>query len=172
MPQFINKRSTIFILILLVSCIVSCAEIAGMDSHSSISRFKHSEDLYKASLRWGEWINIFQLQRPRDSDDISAVKPPSEALLTHLAHIKVTHTETLSSGINEDKATGQTLFLIEYHFDNSAKIQTIRHKVDWWYDSENNIWFTNTSLPKEFDVPETAPGTIKLSPKNSSGMRQ
>lgn len=160
MPQFINKFATLFILILLVSC-------AEMDSHSPISRFQQSEKLYISSIRWGEWINIFQLQKSRY--DNSVFKSPSDELLTHLSHIKVTHTETLSSAMNEDKATGSSLFLIEYRFDNSAKVKILRHKVDWWHNPENNIWYTSSSLPEEFDLPETEPGTIKLSPKKSSG---
>ncbi|MCU7800474.1 MAG: hypothetical protein KZQ70_10070 [gamma proteobacterium symbiont of Lucinoma myriamae] len=57
----------------------------------------------------------------------------------------------------------ESRFRIEYRLDNSAKIKTIRHTVSWWYDKEGNHWFTDTPLPKEFDLPKVK--TIKLSPK-------
>lgn len=136
-----------------------------MDSHSAISRFQKSEDIYRASMRWGEWTNTFQLMRDNpDSDNSTAkLKPPSEELLIHLDTIKVQHVEVLDSGMDEKEGKGQSRFKIEYNLDNSAVIKSIRHTVSWWYDRKANHWFTDTPLPEELDLPKTK--TIRLSPK-------
>ena len=151
----------IFISSILLLLMTACAEL---DSHSKISRFQQSENTYRAALRWGEWLGAFQLQRikPGSNNNSKVIQPPSEAYLDHLDTIKVKHIEVLSSGMHEDKETGETRFLIEYRFDNSAIIKKIRHKVSWWHDRKSNIWFTSTPLPKEFDLPKYR--TIKLSP--------
>ena len=56
----------------------------------------------------------------------------------------------------------ESLFEIEYRFDNSAVIKKFKHKVKWWFDKENNSWYTDTPLPKEFAKSKSR--TIKLSP--------
>lgn len=147
---------------LILLLITACAE---MDSHSSTSRFQKSEDIYRASMRWGEWSNTFQLMRdkPDSASGSTKLKPPSEEYLVHLDTIKVKFVEVLSSGMNKEEGIGESRFRIEYRLDNSAKINTIRQTVSWWYDKEGNHWFTNTPLPKEFDLPKSR--TIKLSPK-------
>lgn len=145
------------ILLLLTAC-------AEMDSHSSISRFQKSEDVYRASMRWGEWTNAFQLMREKPGSDSSSteLKPLTDDYLSYLETIKVKHVEVLASGMNEKEGSGESKLKIEYRFDNSLKINTIRQTVSWWYDKESNHWFTNTPLPKEFDLPKSK--TIKLSP--------
>ena len=147
---------------LILLFITACAE---MDSHSSVSRFKQSEDTYKGSMRWGEWASIFQLMRDKPGSDAgsSKLKPPSDEYLMHLDTIKVKNIEVLSSGRNDKQGTGESRFKIEYHLHNSAKINSIRQTVSWWYDDKNNFWFTSTPLPKEFDLPQSK--TIKLSPR-------
>lgn len=142
--------------------LTACAEL---DSHSQISRFQKSEDVYRASMRWGEWTNMFQLMRDKPGSDINStkLKPLSDEHLTHLETIKVKHIEVLSSGMNEEEGTGESRLKIEYRFDHSAKIQSFKHTVSWWYDKESNNWFTSTPLPEEFDLPKSR--TIKLSPR-------
>ena len=163
-----------------------------MDSHSSISRFQQSEDLYQAGMRWGEWSSVLYLMRPKpvssnseemitkvnpdngkkyqvveikqgNNDSIAEQKKSTEELLTHLDTIKVARTEILSSSMNDAEGTGESRILIEYRYDYSAKINTLRYMVSWWHDEQSNTWFTDTPLPKEFDVPKHK--TIKLSPR-------
>lgn len=162
-----NQQSKFFTVLTVSSLILllmtACAEL---DSHSTISRFQDSEDVYRASMRWGEWTNLFQLMKdkPDSEADSSALKSPSEAYLTHLDSIKVKQIQVISSAMNDKEGTGESRFKIEYRLDNSAKINLIRHTVSWWYDKENNLWFTTTPLPEEFDLPQSR--TIRLSPKN------
>jgi len=148
-----------FLALLLVT---ACAEL---DSHSSISRFLKSENVLRASMRWGEWVNAFALLKSNPDNPSSKIESPSEEYLAYLSTLKIAHVKVLTSGITEEDKAGESLFLIEYRFDNSAKIHKIRHKVDWWYHKESNTWFTDTPLPKEFDIPEPRSRTIKLSPK-------
>ncbi len=162
-----NQQSKFFTVLTVSSLILllmtACAEL---DSHSTISRFQDSEDVYRASMRWGEWTNLFQLMKdkPDSEADSSALKSPSEAYLIHLDSIKVKQIQVISSAMNDKEGTGESRFKIEYRLDNSAKINLIRHTVSWWYDKENNLWFTTTPLPEEFDLPQSR--TIRLSPKN------
>ena len=189
----IKKIVSAFIISSLTLLLVTaCAEL---DSSSAINRFQKSEDLYLASMRWGEWTNVLQLIRARpenpgsengDKVQIMAVKPDSNErtteqessantesstnkvsyyneLLAHLDTIKVTHTEVLSSAMSESEGTGESHIIIQYRFDTSVKINSIRHTVSWWRDEQSNTWFTDTPLPKEFDQPKHK--TIKLSPK-------
>ncbi|MCK5649677.1 MAG: hypothetical protein KAI22_12445 [Gammaproteobacteria bacterium] len=183
----IKKTVSAFIISCLTLLLVSaCAEL---DSSSAINRFQKSEDLYLASMRWGEWTNVLQLTRDRpekpsaenseklqlmavksDRDEPSAEQesstnknPSYNELLSHLDTIKVTHTEVLSSALSETKDTAESHMIIEYRFDTSVKINSIRHKVSWWRDEKSDNWFTDTPLPKEFDLPKRK--TIKLSPK-------
>lgn len=147
-----------FTLILLIS---GCAEL---DSHSKLSRFEGSINVYKGSLRWGEWHGAIELHRTPENK--KQMKKPSEKYLQHLSTIKVKHIEDKMSQMNPDKITGQSLFIIEYRFEDSVKMNTIRHMVYWWHDKETNTWYTKTPLPKEFDMSEEEQRTIKLSPKN------
>lgn len=189
----IKKTVSAFIISCLTLLLVSaCAEL---DSSSAINRFQKSEDLYLASMRWGEWTNVLQLTRDRpekpsaenadklqamvvksDSNEHSAEQEPSaeqesstnknpsyNELLSHLDTIKVTHTEVLSSALSETKDTAESHMIIEYRFDTSVKINSIRHTISWWRDEKSDNWFTDTPLPKEFDLPKRK--TIKLSPK-------
>lgn len=158
----INKIIALFISSILLLVITGCGELSGLDSNSKVSRFTKSERTYKASLRWGEWIGAIQLHR---SPEDKQIKPFSDEYLEYLSTIKIKNIEAQNSGMNPDKETGQTLYIIEFRFDNSAKINKIRHMVHWWYDKKSNTWFTKTPLPKEFDLPEKK--TIKLSPKNN-----
>jgi len=157
-PSWLALLLSMLTMLLLSAC-------AEMDSHSQISRFQKSEDVYRASMRWGEWTNTFQLMRDKPGSDNSnsKLKPLSDEYLTHLETIKVKHIEVLSSGMSKKEGTGESRLKIEYHFDHSAKIQLVRHTVSWWYDKESNNWFTGTPLPKEFDLPKSK--TIKLSPR-------
>ena len=189
--------SALIISSLILLLITACAEL---DSHSNISRFQQSEDLYQAGMRWGEWSKVLYLIRPRpessnsekmitkvnpdngkkyqvveikqgNNDSIAEQKKSNEELLIHLDTIKVAHTEILSSFMNDAEGTGESRMLIEYRFDTSAKIRTLRYTVSWWHDEQSNTWFTDTPLPKEFEKPiakETENKkrkTIKLSPK-------
>lgn len=156
------KRTTI-IFALSLALLLTLSGCAELDSHSKTYRFEGSINLYKSSIRWGEWVGALQLYRkPEDKQ----VAPPSEQYLRHLEKIKVKHIEELNSQMNPDEKTGQTFFLIEYHMDNSTKIHSIRHKVLWWHDTESKTWFAKTPLPKEFDMSEQEARTIKLSPRN------
>ena len=124
-----NQQRKLFTVLTVSSLILllmtACAE---MDSHSTISRFQNSEDVYRASMRWGEWSNVFQLMKDKPDSNAESTKlaPPSEAYLTHLDSIKVKHIEVISSGINDKEGTGESKFKIEYRFDHSAKIKLIR----------------------------------------------
>lgn len=166
-----------FLTILLAT---ACAEL---DSSSAINRFQKSEELYLASMRWGEWTNVLQLIRDQPEKPgaenaeklpVMAVKSDSNErsteqkfsyneLLNHLETIKVTHTEVLSSAMSEEEGTGESLVIIDYRFDTSVKIKSIRHTISWWRDEQSDNWFSDTPLPKEFDQPKHK--TIKLSPK-------
>ena len=159
MFQVKNNVLLISLLLFFLLSITGCAE---MDSHSEISRFQNSENVYRASMRWGEWSNLFQLMRERP-DSTSKLTALSEEYITHLEGIKIKDIEVLNSNMSEESGTGETRFKIGYRLDNSLKIIPIKHTVSWWYQEEANIWFTDTPLPKEFDLPKTK--TIKLSPK-------
>jgi len=140
-------------------------------------------------MRWAEWSTYLYLLRKKpnsnQAEKVITIRDPStakkykviedqttsyndseeeklskEALIDHLSTIKVKRAEVLSSSMNGD--TGESRILIEYRFDNSAKINSIRHKVHWWHDKESNTWFSETPMPKEF---EPGKKTIKLSPK-------
>ena len=151
-----------FIFILFSSLLLILSGCAELDSHSSISRFVKAENVYRASIRWEEWEGLSQLMRSNPETSDSKMKPISEEQREHLESIKVAHVEVLSSGIIEEDKSGESLFEIEYRFDNSAVIKKFKHKVKWWFDKENNSWYTDTPLPKEFAKPKSR--TIKLSP--------
>jgi len=153
-----NNYLLISLVLFFFSLISGCAE---MDSHSQISRFQNSEDIYRASMRWGEWTNLFQLMKDKP-DATTKLEQASEDYLTHLESISIEDAEVLSSGMNKAEETGQTKLKIGYRFDNSAKVHSIKHTIAWWYHEESNTWFTDTALPEEFDLPESR--TIKLSP--------
>lgn len=167
MPQITKKYQLkrAFSILLISTFILLLSACAEMDSHSSISRFQKSEDVYRASMRWGEWSNTFQLMRDKPGSDnsTSALKPLTDEYLTYLETIKVKHIEVIRSGMNEKEGSGESKFDIEFHFDHSVKIKSVRHTVSWWYDQETNYWFTNTPLPEAFNLPKKT--TIKLSPK-------
>ncbi len=167
--------------------VTACSEL---DSHDVVYRFQKSEDNYRAAMRWGEWGTILYMTRPRpanllvktdsadnrtyqvketkagidDGENLSADEEITrEALIAHLETILVSHTEVTGSSVSNGKGTGTTRMIIQYHFDNSARIQTLRYKLSWWHDKESNTWFTETPLPEEF-MPKKS-RTIKLSPK-------
>ena len=169
----IKKIVSAFVISSLILLIITaCAEL---DSHSPVYRFQKAEDAYRAGMRWGEWESVLYQIRPNpktvvvtvdstdEADNYIKEKTSRDELLTHLVTIKVTNAEALSSSMNEDEGTGETRMMIQYRFENSAKIQTIRYKVSWWHDEKSNTWFTETPLPKEFEPPKHK--TIKLSPK-------
>ena len=162
----INKdtMSALIVSAMILFLVTACAEMAEMDSHSSISRFQKSENVFRASMRWGEWENVYQLLKPNPDNPSDKLKSPSEEYLNYLGTIKVAHIEVVKSGITEIDKAAESLFLIEYRFDNSAKIRRIRHKVYWWYNKEANTWFSDTPLPEVFAMPKSK--TIKLSPKS------
>ncbi len=163
--------------------VTACAEL---DSHSSVSRFQNSEDTYREGMHWEEWEKVLYLTRTKAENDLATDKATQmnphtgkeyevinanneekkrefEELIEHLETIKVLRTEVLSSSMNDDAGTGATRLLIEYRFNNSTKIQTIRQRLSWWHDEKINIWFTETPLPEEFTPPKKK--TIKLSPQ-------
>jgi len=140
----------------------ACSELASMDSHSKISRFQHSEDIYRAAMRWEEWNDMFHLMKNKPNS-LNKLKKPSEDYLSHLDKIKVREVEVLSSNMEKELGTGFSKFKIGYHLDTALKIHSIRHTVYWWYHKESNTWFTDTPLPKAFDIPKSR--TIRLSPK-------
>ncbi len=140
--------------------ITGCSEL---DTHDPINRFQQSDELYSASMRWGEWYSLFQLMKANPENPASRVKPPTDEELEYLSHLKVSHVETIHSGIIENKKSAKTIYQIEYHPENSSVIKKIRHTVNWWYDEKTNQWFTDTPLPEAFQVPRHQ--TIKLSPK-------
>ncbi len=160
MSQFQKNIFTSFFLltILLTS---SCAEL---DSHDKSYRFNDSITLYKNSLRWGQWTNLIQLQKPEPGADNTDFEDPAQYSLIKLQKIKVTHIEDIGTQMDSNEHNAKTIFLVEFHFDNSSVITPIHHTVNWWYDEENNLWFTNTALPKEFKLSEKQLKTIKLSP--------
>lgn len=99
---------------------------------------------------------------------LNILTTPTEKMLAYLETIKVNEVKVLSSGmsdVKEDQGSGKTLFEIVYHKTSSVRVHTIRHKVNWWYHKPSNSWFTDTPLPKEFQIPKSVSRTIKLSPK-------
>ncbi len=163
MQKIDNIKKTVIQLIissLLVVLVSACAEL---DTHNSTNRFQQADNLYNASMRWGEWYSLFQLMKANPNNPSSKIVPPSEEYIKHLSEIEVAHVEAINSGIIEPDKSARTLYLIEYHPKNSSVIKTVRLNVDWWYDEKHNHWFTDTPLPKEFDLPKKR--TIKLSPR-------
>ena len=145
---------------LIIFLLTGCSEL---DTHNPINRFQQADELYSASMRWGEWYTLFQLMQANPKNPASRVTPPGDAQLDYLSHLKVPHVETIHSGIIEDKKSAKSIYQIEYHPENSSVIRKIRHTVNWWYDEKTNQWFTDTPLPEAFQVPRHQ--TIKLSPK-------
>lgn len=158
------QKYTLIFFITLSLLLTSCAEL---DSHSKIYRFNDSENTYKASLRWGQWMNLLQLQRnDPDSGEKVTFSEVSNEYLEQLNHIKVTHIESIGSSMNAEGTKSKVIYLIEFHYDSSSIIKKINHTVDWWYDEPNNFWYTSTALPKEFNLNKQPKlNTIKLSPK-------
>ncbi len=144
-----------FLLFLMAGC-------SELDSHDPANRFQQSDELYSAAMRWGEWLTLFQLMQANPNNPSSKVTPPTDEYLEYLSHLKVSHVETINSGIIENKKSAKSIYLIEYHPEDSSVIKKIRHIVNWWYDNKTNHWFTDTPLPKGFEMPEHR--TIKLSP--------
>lgn len=163
MFQF-QKNIFISFFLLTILFTSSCAEL---DSHDKSYRFNDSITLYKNSLRWGQWTNLIQLQRPEPEADNTDFEDPAQYSLIKLKKIKVTHIEDIGTQMDPNERNAKTIFLIEFHFDNSSVITSIHHTVNWWYDEENNLWFTNTALPKEFKLAEKQLKTIKLSPQKN-----
>lgn len=147
---------TSFILLLISAC-------SELDTHNPVYRFQQTDELYSASMRWGEWQTLVQLMRANPENPDSKVTPPSDKLLEYLSKLNVSHVETLNSGVIEDKKSAKTIYQIEYHPENSTVIKKFRHTVMWWYDAKTNQWFTDTPLPEEFQLPEHP--TIKLTPR-------
>ncbi|MCK5697160.1 MAG: hypothetical protein KAI02_03300 [Gammaproteobacteria bacterium] len=139
-----------------------CTDLQSMDSNSKISRFQNSEDVYRASMRWGEWNDLFHLMKDKP-DAADKLKQPSEDYLLHLETIKVKEVTVIGSNMDKALGEGFSQFKIGYRIDSVLKLYSIRHKVNWWYHKESNLWFTDTPLPKEFAPPKRR--TIKLSPK-------
>ena len=157
-------EATVLVTFLFVMLFVtSCAEL---DSHSKLNRFKDSENIFKASLRWGEWMNLLQLQKADPDNKQLRFDIASEQYLEQLSHIKVTHVESIGAQMSTDGTRSKTIYLIEYHLDDSSSIKKIRHTVDWWHDEETNRWYTSSVLPEEFkEHIKPKLDTYKLSPK-------
>ncbi|MCU7834329.1 MAG: hypothetical protein KZQ83_03665 [gamma proteobacterium symbiont of Taylorina sp.] len=134
-----------------------------MDSSSNTNRLKLSEDTYKTSLRWGEWMSLMQLQKNNPKDSQSDFEPVSAKYLDHLNHFQITQTAIISSAMDDNEQFAKTIFLIEYHYDDSSKVIKTHHTIDWWYHEESNTWYTENLLPEEFNMKELK--TFKLSPK-------
>ncbi len=102
------------------------------------------------------------------SGALNIITAPSEKLLKHLGTIHVKEVHVITSGmtdVSDEGGSARTMYEISYHTENSVKVHKIRHRVNWWYYKEANSWFTNTPLPKEFQLSELEERTIKLSPK-------
>jgi hypothetical protein len=167
-----------------------CAEISSLDSHDKTARFQKAEDSYRASMDWGDWPELFLLMRnpPIEGEEVMmqindpktetpqmiAITVPDDTqikkrqlqqltdeYLIYLDTIHVSNIKSLSTDLTSND--GQSRMMVQYRFDNSAKVHTVRYTVHWWYDKESNYWFTDTPLPKELDIPKYK--TIKLSPK-------
>jgi len=188
LPQIKSFLSAIIASSLILILMTACGQLAEMDSHSTVSRFQKSENLYRSSFRWGDWTTIFQLMKnkPAETDstsektidekenynvlkkklsstnDLNILDTPSEELLEHLDSIHVQEIIMLSSGMNDKEGSGKSRFEITYRTDSSVKIHSVKHTVHWWYHKDSNSWFTDTPLPKEFRP--TKRKTIKLSP--------
>jgi len=154
-----QKKILIFLLLLMIASLSGCA---GLSDSSSANRLQQSEDAYKSALRWGEWATLFQLQKNKPNSKQASFEPISTKYLEYLTHIKIPQITILSSAMDSNEQSAKTVFLIEYHYDDSTKIKKIHHTVNWWYHEDNNYWYTNTLLPEEFQIKESK--TIKLSP--------
>lgn len=160
----LQKNIFISFFLLTILFTSSCAEL---DSHSKSYRFNDSITLYKSSLRWGQWTNLIQLQKPEPGADNTDFEDPAQYSLIKLNKIKVIHIEDIGTQMDPNERNAKTIFLIEFHFDDSSVISAINHTVNWWYNAEDNIWYTNTALPKEFKLTEKQLKTIKLSPQKN-----
>jgi len=145
---------------LLVALVSSCAEL---DTHNPGNRFQQADNLYRASMRWGEWHSLFQLMKANPNNPFSKITPLSKEYIEHLSEIQVAHIEVVNTGIVEPEKSAKTIYLIEFHPLNSSVIKKVHLSINWWYDDKLNKWFTDTPLPKEFEPPKKK--TIKLSPR-------
>ena len=157
-----KKYAFFFFITLSLLLSASCE----LDPHSKVNRFNDSENIYKASLRWGQWMNLLQLQQSDPDGQKVTFEEASTEYLEQLSHIKVTHIENIGGTMNAEGTKSTNIYLIEFHYDTSTSIKKINHTVDWWFDGPSNFWYTSTGLPKEFNLnihPQL--NTIKLSPK-------
>jgi hypothetical protein len=152
----------LFIIILPVISLSGCAEL---DSSSSTNRFQSAVNLYNNSIRWHDWNKVFQLMQNKPDSSNDTILSPTAEQLEHLEGFKIVRVNILNTMITEEDKSADVVFVIEYRRTNSLKVHSVRHNTSWWFNDEDNIWYTETALPEIFYPTPNARKTIKYSPQ-------
>ncbi len=105
--------------------------------------------LYDKSLRWGNWEALLRLIRPKPDTQFTdnELQQKYIADLKYLEHIRITRTQMSTPEFYPQTKEAESFIIIDYTLQYGNAIHVEKLNLHWWYDKENEFWFTETPLP-------------------------
>lgn len=120
--------------------LMGLAGCATIEAQSRTVALTQRAKTYVKAIRWGEFDTAAGMHRRREGANV----PPD---LARIDGVRVTNDEhTITQAAPEDvQASMRAVY--EYHRPNSARVRTVVHDIQWWYDEPSETWFVDGDLP-------------------------
>ncbi len=132
------------LVIVIIAMSISVLALNGCASkhkkQKTLSNFDERIRLYGRLLRWEEYEGAVNMIRHQDESSV-------EIDLDAYNDLQVTYYEVKKVVMGDDLKTAEVEAEINYYFETTNSVKTIRDKQSWWYKEDAETWFLDDDLP-------------------------
>ncbi|MEJ2116275.1 MAG: hypothetical protein P8X88_09640 [Gammaproteobacteria bacterium] len=135
-------RSKTLLIIFTILCIslISLSGCASKQKQKTLSNFDERIHLYGRLLRWKEYEGAANMIQHQDESSV-------EIELDTYRDLRVTDYEVKKVMMGDELKTAEVEMEIDYYFETTNSVKTIRDKQTWWYNEKAETWFLNNDFP-------------------------
>ncbi len=135
-----KTKTLLIIFTALCISLIALSSCASKQKQKTLNSFDERIHLYGRLLRWKEYEGAANMIQHQDESSV-------EIDLDTYKDLRVTDYEVKKVEMGDELKTAEVEAEIDYYFETTNSVETIRDKQTWWYNEEAETWFLDDDLP-------------------------
>ncbi len=134
------KTKYLFIIFIVSISLISLSGCASKQKQKILNSFDERIYLYGRLLRWKEYEGAANMIKHQDESSV-------EIDFDAYKDLRITDYEVKKVVMGDELKTAEVEAEIDYYFETTSSVETVRDKQSWWYNEKVENWFLDDDFP-------------------------